>query len=123
MYVFDFITETTDAPLVCSLVDGVDDVGVQGFPFLEKKYFINQDYLLQGDTVEWCARQKNVVCIYPEHFVQGEFAQFWAHGGLCQLCDGIFGIFYTVTGLKIKNEQMWLGDEKCFCNDRTMSRA
>lgn len=37
MYVFDFITEATDPPLVWSLVDGVDDVGIEGLPLLKNK--------------------------------------------------------------------------------------
>lgn len=36
---------------------------------------------------------------YSEHFVQCEFAQFGAHGGLCQLGDGIFWILDAVAGL------------------------
>lgn len=36
---------------------------------------------------------------YPEHFVQCEFSQLGAHGGLCQLCDGVLWILHTVTGL------------------------
>lgn len=37
MYVFDFVSEAADPPLVRSLVDGVDDVGVERLPFLKKK--------------------------------------------------------------------------------------
>ena len=40
---------------------------------------------------------------YPEYFVQGELAQFRAHGGLCQLGHGIFRVFYTVTSLENEN--------------------
>lgn len=34
VYVFDFISQAADPPLIRGLVDGVDDVGVQGLPFL-----------------------------------------------------------------------------------------
>ena len=37
---------------------------------------------------------------YPEDFVQGELAQFRAHGGLCQLGHGVFWVFYTITSLE-----------------------
>lgn len=33
--VFDFVSQAADPPLVRRLVDGVDDVGVQGLPLLK----------------------------------------------------------------------------------------
>lgn len=35
--VFDFITEASDSPLIRSLIDGVDNVGIEGLSFLKKK--------------------------------------------------------------------------------------
>lgn len=42
-----------------------------------------------------CYRRRS----YPEHFVQREFSQLGAHGGLCQLCDCVLWVLHTVAGL------------------------
>lgn len=36
MNVFDFVSQAADPPLIRRLVDGVDDVGVEGLPLLQE---------------------------------------------------------------------------------------
>lgn len=105
LYVFDFITQAADSPLIWRLVDGVDDVGIKGLPFLENQRVQDRRFKIITILLQWHTHQTVLVLVsYPEHFIQCEFAQFRTHCGLCKLSHSIFWILYTITSL---DRQKW----------------
>ncbi len=102
LYIFDFITQAADSPLVCRLVDGVDDAGIKRLPFFgnhKGSRFKGTEVYHYFTAVSHTHKAVQIVS-YPEYFIHGEFAQFRRHCGLCKLSHSIFWILYTITSLE-----------------------